>query len=288
MRLRLTKYPLVRQYDRSDCGPAALLSVLRFYGGDAGLAQIRAWCNTDLNGTTMLDMVRAGRRLGFQARGVCGSFDDLRQQPLPCIAHVVLADGLNHFVVIYKIVKDRLYIGDPAKGRSYLSRIEFQALWTCRSVILLQPNGCLLQQPSRSWIGWLVGYLRRQSAWLMQIVFSGFLHTALGLGTLLIIQTLVDRLIPLADFHNLFFLALLLVLLLGLRTALGYLRDRFLVVANKNLSRSATDDFIEHLFHLAKPFSTAARPATSRRASTTVCRYTAPACSSCRAPCWIR
>jgi len=254
MRLRLTKYPLVRQYDRLDCGPAALLSVLRFYGGDAGLAHIRAWCNTDLNGTTMLDMVRAGQRLGFQARGVCGSFADLRQQPLPCIAHVVLADGWNHFLVIYKIVKERLYVGDPAKGRLYLSRTEFETLWARRCVILLQPNGRLLQQHSRSWIAWLGDYLRRQSAWLMQLVFSGFLHTALGLGTLLIIQTLIDRLIPLADFHNLFFLALLLVLLLGLRTALGYLRDRFLVVANKNLSRSATDDFIEHLFHLAKPF----------------------------------
>jgi len=254
MRLRLTKYPLVRQYDRLDCGPAALLSVLRFHGGDAGLAQIRAWCNTDLNGTTILDLVRAGQRLGFQARGVCGSFADLRQQPLPCIAHVVLADGWNHFLVIYKIEKERLYVGDPAKGRSYLSRIEFEALWARRCVILLQPNGRLLQQCSGSWIAWLAGYLRRQSAWLMQIVFSGFLHTALGLGTLLIIQTLIDRLIPLADFRNLFFLALLLVLLLGLRTALGYLRDRFLVVANKNLSRSATDDFIEHLFHLAKPF----------------------------------
>lgn len=266
MRLRWTKYPLVRQYDRLDCGPAALLSVLRFHGGDAGLAQIRAWCNTDLNGTTMLDMVTAGRRLGFQARGVRGSFDELRQQPLPCIAHVLLADGSTHYLVIYKIDKERLYVGDPAKGRSYLSRTEFEALWAQRCVILLQPNGqsneqsnsqptgCLLRQRSQSWIGWLGGYLQRQSAWLMQILFSGFLYTALGLGTLLIIQTLIDRLIPAADFHNLLFLALLLTLLLGLRTVLGYLRDRFLVVANKNLSRGATDDFIEHLFHLAKPF----------------------------------
>jgi len=254
MRLRLTKYQLVRQYDRLDCGPAALLSVLRFYGGDAGLAQIRAWCNTDRNGTTLLDMAAAGRRLGFHARGVCGSFDDLRRQPLPCIAHVVLADGWNHFLVIYTIAKERLYVGDPAKGRFYLSRIEFEALWARRCVLLLQPNGRLLQQRCRSWIAWLGGYLRRQSAWLMQIVFTGFLFTALGLGTLLIMQTLIDRLIPLADFHNLVFLALLLTLLLGLRTVLGYLRDRFLVVANKNLSRSATDDFIEHLFHLAKPF----------------------------------
>jgi len=27
------RYPVVRQYDRVDCGPACLLSVLRFHGG---------------------------------------------------------------------------------------------------------------------------------------------------------------------------------------------------------------------------------------------------------------
>jgi len=31
------KYPIIRQYDQIDCGPAALLSVLKYYGGDASL-----------------------------------------------------------------------------------------------------------------------------------------------------------------------------------------------------------------------------------------------------------
>ncbi|NOZ62530.1 MAG: hypothetical protein GXO74_12730, partial [Calditrichaeota bacterium] len=33
----LKKYPVIRQYDQIDCGPAALLSVLKYYGGDASL-----------------------------------------------------------------------------------------------------------------------------------------------------------------------------------------------------------------------------------------------------------
>jgi hypothetical protein len=111
----------------------------------------------------------------------------------------------------------------------------------------------------------------------MQIVFSGFLHTALCLGKLADHSDPIDRLSPLADFHNHFFLDLLWSCSRPAH-ALGYLRDRFLVVANKNLSRSATMISSSIFFILPSRFSTAARPANITAASTTVCRYTALAC----------
>jgi ABC-type bacteriocin/lantibiotic exporter with double-glycine peptidase domain len=55
-----TKFPLIRQYDQIDCGPAALLSVLKFYGGNASLVSMRELCETTTQGSTMLDLVKAG------------------------------------------------------------------------------------------------------------------------------------------------------------------------------------------------------------------------------------
>jgi len=255
MRLR-AKYPLVRQYDQLDCGPAALLSVLRFYRGDTSLVHARQLCSTDLQGTTMLDLLRAARALGFKAAGARGSYEELIRERMPCIAHVHLAEGLSHYLVLYKAKAGRLFIGDPGRGRYWLRREEFEKIWRERAVLLLEPEPTaeLLRRDSGSWLRWIWGYLLRQQAWLQQILFTGLLYTAAGLLTALFVQLLIDRLIPAGDLPNLLFIAGALLLLLALRAGIGYLRDRLLVAANKRLSLEVTGEFLLHLFRLPKSF----------------------------------
>lgn len=100
-------HPLVRQYDQLDCGPAALLSVLRWHGGSASLVHTRRLCHTDQHGSTLLDLAQAAEAMGFKATGVRGTFADLANAPMPCIVHVVLQNGFSHFLVIYKIWWDQ-------------------------------------------------------------------------------------------------------------------------------------------------------------------------------------
>jgi ATP-binding cassette, subfamily C, bacteriocin exporter len=251
---RLIKFPLVRQYDRLDCGPAALLSVLRYYGGHTSLVHMREMCATDIHGTTMLDMVRAAEKVGFSARGATGSFSDLAREQMPCIAHVVLANGLEHFLVIFKIAGKRLLVGDPGKGKYYLAQKEFEEIWAQRAVILLKPNGEMMHKRNQSWLYWIWGYLRRQEPWLLQILFTGLSYTALGLLTSLFVQTLIDKLIPSSNYNHVIFIAVVMTTILCLRAGVGYLRDRFVVIANKRLSVLVTDDFISHIFRLPKHF----------------------------------
>jgi ATP-binding cassette subfamily B protein len=56
-----SKFPVIRQYDQVDCGPAALLSVLKFWGGDSNIVHIRELANTDASGTNMLGLVQAAQ-----------------------------------------------------------------------------------------------------------------------------------------------------------------------------------------------------------------------------------
>ena len=97
------KYPVVRQYDRIDCGPAALLSVLKYYKGSDNLVHIREITNTDSRGSSLLRLAEGARALGFDAKGVTGQYEDLIKEQMPCIAHIITDNGLQHFVVIYKV-----------------------------------------------------------------------------------------------------------------------------------------------------------------------------------------
>ena len=98
------KYPLVRQYDRADCGPAALLTVLKTLGGDAPFPHVRRLCGTGATGSSMRDLLVAAGELGLEARGATGDYDSLRKEPMPCIAQASMAESfLPHFVVLYRV-----------------------------------------------------------------------------------------------------------------------------------------------------------------------------------------
>ena len=47
------KYPLIKQYDQVDCGPACLLSVLKFYKGNISLVHL----GEIKNSSTILNLV---------------------------------------------------------------------------------------------------------------------------------------------------------------------------------------------------------------------------------------
>jgi ATP-binding cassette, subfamily C, bacteriocin exporter len=249
-----SKYPIVRQYDQIDCGPAALLSVLKYYGGDSSLVHIRELCQTDVQGSTMLGIVQAAEKTGFEAYGAAGEYEELQKEQMPCIAHVVMENRLQHFLVIYKIDVDGVFVGDPGKGKYKLSKQEFLKIWQKKSVVLLKPARPLLNQKTPHWISWITTYLKKQEAWVTQSIFLGVVYTLIGLTTAIFVQWLIDRFIPEKSYEKIIYTGLFLLFILTLRATVGYIRGRFLVILNKRINLNITGDFLAHLFRLPKRF----------------------------------
>jgi ABC-type bacteriocin/lantibiotic exporter with double-glycine peptidase domain len=249
-----SRYPVVRQYDHADCGPAALLSVLKFWGGDASLVHIRELAHTDAQGSTMLSLVRAATALGFRARGASGDLDDLAREQMPCIAHVVLPEGLHHYLVIYKIEARGLLVGDPGRGRYRLSRDAFTALWVSRAVILLTPERPLCHAPARHWISWVASHFREETTWLSQSIFLGVVYTGLWLLTSLFVKRLVDHFIPDRNIRGVLLTAAALAVLQGLRAGAGYVRQRFLIALSARTNVRMAQGFLQHVFRLPARF----------------------------------
>ncbi len=248
------RFPIVRQYDETDCGPAALLSVLKFWGGDAGLVTVRELAQTDVNGSTMLALRQAAESLGFSASGARGQFEDLKATALPCIAHVVLESGVTHYIVVYRIAGDSVLVGDPARGVYTLSREDFLTLWKTRSVLLLNPTENIARSTPPHWVPWILSYFRKEEAWLSQSIFLGLIHTVLGLLTALFVQQLIDRFIPSRTVSTVIVAGVFLLALQGIRAASGYFRQRFLVELNKRVGTRVATDAISHLFRLPTRF----------------------------------
>lgn len=78
--------------------------------------------------------------MGFNAKGVKASLENLPQAPLPAIAHTIFKEQYQHYVVIYKIYKGKISVMNPAYGKieTYTTE-EFAKIWT-GVLILLEPN----------------------------------------------------------------------------------------------------------------------------------------------------
>ena len=107
--------------EAAECGAASLAMILAYHGRWVGLEELRSACGVSRDGATALDVVRAARGYGMQAGGRRLSVDDLAPADLPVIAFW----GRSHFLVIEAIRSDRVRVNDPASGRRWVTRADF-------------------------------------------------------------------------------------------------------------------------------------------------------------------
>ncbi len=122
-----------------DCGICSLLSIIRFYGGDVSKEYLRKLTNTSRDGVTAYNLIEAAKIVGMDAYGVMGDLNKIEENNLPCIAHVNIKHNYQHFVVIYKILKDKIVVMDPGKGKRLLTHSEFR-LMSSNNYIFLKPR----------------------------------------------------------------------------------------------------------------------------------------------------
>lgn len=134
----MKKEYVIKQRDARDCGACCLLSIIKYYGGYIPIEKIRLDTHTTIEGTTALNIIKASNMYGLDGKGIKTNYNELLNsaQILPIIAHLKMKNNMFHFVVIYKIDKNRVTIMDPAKGYVKFSKKEINELWTGICIIL--------------------------------------------------------------------------------------------------------------------------------------------------------
>ena len=120
------RFPEEHQLDKMDCGPTCLKIISKHYGRFYSLAFLRDLCGVTREGVSISNITQGAERIGLKTRAVKCTLKQLMEEvPLPCIVH--WKD--HHFIVVYKIIKNRIFVSDPALGLiSYTSK-EFSRSW---------------------------------------------------------------------------------------------------------------------------------------------------------------
>lgn len=246
---------LIKQHDIRDCGAACLASISSYYGLDLPIAKIRQYCHTDTRGTNVLGMIQGLQNLGFTAKGVKGGVDALPNIPLPAIAHVIMNEQLHHYVVIYKVHKDKITVMDPGPGKiQHYSIEEFQKIWS-GVLILLEPNEYFTQRNEKtSAFKRFWNLIEPHKSIIVQSLVGAVLYTLLGLSTSIYIQKITDYVLVDGNIRLLNLLSVIMIIILIVQLLIGTIKSIMILQTGQRIDRYLILGYYKHLLSLPQRF----------------------------------
>ena len=213
-------------------------------------------------GGSLLD---AAEQIGLRTLAVKIHYDrqddkpGLRQFPLPAIAHW----RQNHFVVIYKINGDHIWIADPAHGKIKMMRKDFLDQWLSdgdRGVVLgLEPIPGFQRDifsHKTDYKGWshLFQYLKIHRKLLFQFVLGLMAGLIIQAIFPFLSQTLIDMGILRQDIHFVWVILIAQLVLFLSQASVQFIQSWILLHIGRRINVSMISDFLMKLIRLPLGF----------------------------------
>lgn len=194
-------FPFVKQPDAMDCGPACLKMVAGFYKINFSLEMLRKKCYITREGVSFLGLSEAADSLGFRTIGVKITFKLLNENvPFPCIVHW----KQKHFIVVYKIHNNKIWVADPAIGLVKYTREEFIRNWATTLtdgeqsglVLIIEPSPALFdfkeEHVKTQGFRFLLKYFRLYRKYIGQLALGLLLGSCIQLIIPFLTQSIID------------------------------------------------------------------------------------------------
>jgi NHLM bacteriocin system ABC transporter peptidase/ATP-binding protein len=253
---RRVRTPTRLQMEATECGAASLAIVLEHFGTFVPLASLRQQCGVSRDGSKASNVLKAARLYGLEARGFRKEPEELRQMPMPVIAHW----NFNHFLVIEGFSKNKVYLNDPASGPRVVTPDELDRAFT-GVVLTLQPTAEFKPQGKRpALLPSLLGRLTGSNAALLFVVLAGLLMVLPGLVVPIFSMVFVDEVLVASKTDWLPALIGGMAITAVLRAALTALQRAYLLQLVMKLGVAMSSSFLWHALRLPVPFFFARSP----------------------------
>jgi len=249
-------FPIIRQLDYMDCAPTCVKMLCQFYGKKIALNKLRSLCSKGQQGVSLYGIHKACEEIGFKTFPVKLNVDTFVEQArLPCIVHW----KSDHFVVVYKIKSNMIYIADPGVGKLKLSVEQFKTFWSQGGengiALFAEPTEKFYQQDddsqqSKNGMRRLLTHLFRFKKFLGQLGLGALLGSILNLIFPFLTQALVDHGIGNRDVNFVYAILIAQVVLFLSRTSTELIRGWILVHMGTRINIAVISEFLMKLMKL--------------------------------------
>ncbi|MFI2742916.1 peptidase domain-containing ABC transporter [Zhouia sp. PK063] len=252
-------FPFYKQPDTKDCGPTCLRIISKFYGKLISLHEIRALSETTREGSNLLKLSDAAEAIGFKSMGVKLDYKTLLEAPLPLIVFW----NKNHFVVVYKIKKDVVYISDPSYGLITYTKEEFIKYWIGNNATEETQEGIALllevtpkfkqhtwEDSDKRSLSFLFQYLFKYKSLMIQLCVGLLVGSLLQLIFPFLTQSIVDIGIQNQDINFIYLILAAQIMLFIGKTSVEAFRGWILLHLSTRINISLVSDFFIKLMNL--------------------------------------
>ena len=256
-------FPFVKQPDAMDCGPACLKMVAEFYKMSFSLESLRKKCYITREGVSFLGLSEAADSLGFRTIGVRIPFELLSENvPLPCIVHW----RQKHFIVVYKVKNDKIWVADPAVGLIKFTMQEFISNWASTVVdgkqaglvLIIEPTPALFKNENdkekSTGFRFLFRYFKLYKKYLYQLVLGLILGSCIQLIIPFLTQSIIDIGLNNNDIGFIYLILFAQLALVFGRMSVEFLRGWLLLHIGSRVNVAVISGFLQKLMSLPVSF----------------------------------
>ncbi|WP_340075897.1 peptidase domain-containing ABC transporter [Leptobacterium sp. I13] len=259
----MKQFPFYRQTESKDCGPTCIKIIAKHYGKIINTQQLRLLSETTRQGSSLLGLSEAVEKIGLRSLGVKLSYSKLKEAPLPCIVHW----NKNHYVVLYKIKKNVVYISDPAHGLITYRKNEFISHWIGNNAheeteegiaLLIEPTPLFYKEEFEEdqpfGFGFILKYLYKYKKFVVQLAIGLLAGSLLQLILPFLTQSVVDVGIKNQDLNFIYLILFAQLFLFIGKASLDIIRSWILLHLSSRINISLVSDFFIKLMKLPISF----------------------------------
>lgn len=245
----------VKQHDITDCGAACLASICAYHGLRFPVSRIRQYAFTDKKGTNVLGITQAAHKLGLSAKGVRALPEALDIVPKPAIAHVIVKEQLQHYVVVYKVTKTHVTYMDPGDGCMHQkTREEFNKEWT-KVLVIMEPEESFRRgNEKKSIVSQFMALLMPHKSVMLQALFGALVYSILGLSTAVYVGKITDYVLVDKNLNLLHLMGIIMIAILLLRTFIGAMKSILALKTGQRIDAALILGYYKHLLTLPQQF----------------------------------
>jgi len=228
-------FPYSKQFDSQDCGATCIKIISAYYGKMFTITDIRRKLSTTISGISLYEIKKTANELGFETSAITINLERLQNSlAFPCIAHW----NQNHFIVVYKIKKNKVYVADPAIGKIKYNKEEFLKGWYNQEdkkgiCLLLEPTEKFYQlkeesKPKANFRS-LLSFTKQYKLFFLQLFLSILLASFIQLVFPFLTQALVDYGIKNQSIEFIYLILLAQIVLTISRTLVEFFRSWILL-----------------------------------------------------------
>ncbi len=250
-----------------DCGPTCLRMVAKHYNRNISLQTLRDKTQIGKEGVNLLGISEAAEAVGFRTQSIKLTYNTLIEEArLPAIIHW----KQNHFVVLYRVKKNKLFVADPARGLITFTPQEFKSNWISDKedgqedgvALLLEPapafyeNRDEIEEKQKTGLAFknIFNYILPYKKLIFQLFIGLGVASLLQLFLPFLTQSVVDTGVNTGNIHFVYIVLLAQLALFAGRLVVEFVRGWILLHISTRINISILTDFLIKLMKLPVSF----------------------------------